>query len=181
MIGSPARAALVLDDLLTDPHGREVLAELRRHVPTAVADQDQAAAADALRLLRFEAPFIGGEVTETAHADVPDWVRLPMLETYLGWCAGKARTCLHSPAPDRPEPVFATAWQPGLVVCSRCVQLTVLRPGSRRDRTCDRCGRVVAGIEHGDGIFAGRLQYGPLLYAWGACSDCLPDDLGHDR
>jgi len=112
---------------------------------------------------------------------MPEWVRLPMLETYVGWCTGRGSTCIHAPAPDRPEPMFAVAWRPGLVACARCIHLTVLRPGSRADRRCDCCGRIVAGIEHAEGIHPGRLQYGALLYGWGACPDCVPDNRAVDR
>jgi hypothetical protein len=59
--------------------------------------------------------------------------------------------------------MFAVAWRPGLVACARCIHLTVLRPGSRADRRCDCCGRIVADIEHAEGIHPGRLQYGALL------------------
>jgi len=126
-------------------------------------------------------PLIGGEVTELDFAAMPEWVRLPMLETYVGWCTGRGSTCIHAPAPDRPEPMFAVAWRPGLVACARCIHLTVLRPGSRADRRCDCCGRIVAGIEHAEGIHPGRLQYGALLYGWGACPDCVPDNRAVDR
>jgi len=143
------RATLALDDLLTDPLGRELLAEVNADLPAHLVDQLDAARDDTLRLLRFEAPLIGGQVTELDFAGMPEWVRLPMLTTYVAWALGRGKTCTHSPTPQRPEPVFAVAWRPELVTCARCVHLTVLHPGSRLDRTCDCCGRVVAGIDRG--------------------------------
>ncbi|SCL20480.1 hypothetical protein [Micromonospora inyonensis] len=81
------------------------------------------------------------------------------------------------PAPTRPAPaapVVAAAWKPGLIVCHACTYLTALPRGSDRDRTCDACGRVCAGVEHGDGIHPGMVQLGPLVYQYGVCGDCKP-------
>lgn len=168
------RAALALDDLLADPHGRAALAALNAYAPTWLVDQGDAAAADAYRWLEFEAPLIGGKLGRLDHAALAGWVRLGVVSTWTAWSLGQGSTCMHAPSVDRPEPVFAAAWRPGLVACARCVHLTVLRPGSPADRTCDACGHVVAGIDHGEGIYPGRLQFGPMLYAYGTCDGCRP-------
>src|SRR4051794_13533714 len=58
------RATLALDDLLTDPRGRELLAEVNAGLPRHLVDQLDAARDDTLRMLKFEAPLIGGKVTK---------------------------------------------------------------------------------------------------------------------
>lgn len=182
MTPNPARAALALDDLLSTPAGRAVLGEAARHAPTWFADQAGAAAADAVRWLEFEATFMNaGKVGNVDRAEVPDWIRLGVTVAWTTWVLGRGSTCLHSPTVDRPEPVFATAWQPGLIACSRCIHLTVLRPGSVADRTCDGCGHVVAGLDDGEGIHPGRVQFGPLLYAYGTCPGCVPVGIEQPR
>jgi hypothetical protein len=178
-----ARAALVLDELYTTPRGRQTITDLHQHqyASTGLADQRRAAADDALRFLQLEAPLLGAPVTELDIAALPEWLRLDLLSTWTTWQAGSGRTCMHDPRPDRPEPVFAAAWLPGLIACARCIHLTVLPRGSRKDRTCDRCGHVVAGIDHGEGIHPGRITFGPIVFGYGTCPDCKPIDLGHDR
>jgi hypothetical protein len=177
-----ARTALVLDELYRTPRGRQAINEINRYAPPALADQGRAAASDALRFLELEAPYLGAPVTEVDIAAIPEWLRLDLLSTWTAWLAGTGRTCMHDPHPDRPEPVFAAAWLPGLIACRRCIHLTVLRPGSVKDRTCDRCGRVAAGLEHGEGIHPGRITFGPIVFAFGMCPDCRPNDApGHDQ
>jgi hypothetical protein len=175
-----AHSALALDELFRDPHRDEMLAEINAQVPPAVADQRQAAARDAHRFLELEAPFLGAPVEELDIARLPDWLRLDLLSTWSGWTSGTGRTCVHDPRPERPEPVFAAAWRPGLIACQRCIHLTVLRPGSKADRTCDCCGHVVAGLDQGEGISPGRLTFGPIVFGYGLCSSCTPD-LDHLR
>ncbi len=154
--------ALALDELLTHmaPAQARALAEWAEHdAPPAVRahwDQNAAASRDALALLDAEAVLLGGTGRISApHGDVPGWVR-------LGASAA------------RPEPVYAAAWRPGLVACIACLHLLELPRGSAASRTCDSCGRVTTGVEHGDGIHPCRVQYGPLTLAFGTCGDCLP-------
>jgi hypothetical protein len=144
--------------------------------PTWFRDQVNAAADDAHAWMQLEASLIGSPVKSGDVASIPGWMRLGVLTTYTQWAAGLGSTCMHNPTIDSPEPVFATAWQPGLVACARCIHLTVLRPGSKADRTCDGCGHVVAGLQHGEGIYPGRVQLGPLVYAVGTCKSCRPAD-----
>jgi hypothetical protein len=172
---SATQTALALDELYTGPHRTEVLAKINARVPTAVADQRQAAAQDAHRFLELEAPLLGAPVEELDVAALPGWLRLDLLSTWTGWTTGTGKTCMHDPRPDRPEPVFAAAWRPGLVVCRRCVYMTVLRPGSKADRTCDGCGHVVAGLDRGEGICPGRLTFGAVIFGYGLCEGCAHD------
>ena len=168
-------AVLIADEVLGDADPA-VLDLLRHAVPVALRDQTEAATDDAHRVLLAEAAALGVEGENIPHRDMAEWVRLPLLDTWVRWCTGRGRTCLHEPHPDRPEPVFAAAWRPGLVACARCPHLIQLRRGSAKDRTCDRCGRVTTGPERGDGIHPGRVQLGPLLFAYGCCGDCRPAD-----
>ncbi|WP_214365627.1 hypothetical protein [Pseudonocardia sp. H11422] len=170
------RAALDLDDLLADDALLDALRdELGPLVPTAYADQAAAAAADTRHLLDRLAPHIEGKVTGCRTTDIPAWVRLPLLATHTRWALGHARTCLHAPDLRRPQPVYAAAWRPDLVVCMACTRLVDLRPGSRADRTCDGCGHVTTGPEHGDGIRPCAVTFGSMLWAWGACERCHVD------
>lgn len=111
--------------------------------------------------------------SECTTADVPDWVRLGHLDVFLKWMKGDARTCLHAPHPDRPEPLFAVAWRPGIVVCRQCPHM--LKVTGKKDKTCDACGHVCTG-EDGDTIRSLMLQSGLLTYMAGACRDCAPAD-----
>ncbi len=43
------------------------------------------------------------------------------------------------------------------------------------DKTCDCCGRIVTGIEHGDGIHTHTVWFGGLAYQAGACKNCYQD------
>ena len=71
------------------------------------------------------------------------------------------------PNPDRPEPVFAAAWKPGLIVCALCTPL--LKLVGEADKTCDGCGHACAGVDVGDGICTVTVMLSALSYA-----ACLP-------
>ncbi len=105
--------------------------------------------------------------------ELPAWVRLQLLDTWLRWTTNKATTCRHNPQAEYPAPVFAALWRPGLVSCGPC-SAYLLRLTGDADRTCDSCGRVVAGLNVGDGIFPCGVVYGPMTLLWGACGDCRP-------
>lgn len=175
---------LAVDDALTTmtAGGWRELAEWVEHdAPPAWRarfDQLQSAAGAAHDVLAVEGALLGSPtgVIQQPAGDVPGWIRLDMLSAYVGWVAGRARTCMHSPNAARPDPVYAAAWRPGLVVCTRCTHLLELPRGSAEDRRCDGCGRVTTGPEHGDGIRPSRVQYGPLILAFGVCGDCTPTD-----
>lgn len=178
---SVGRVALWLDEMMAE-HPQEFDAIARAfnaELGVAVNDQGHAAQRDARRLLEL----MGREMrdvlrTDVRHGDVEEWVRLPMVETYVAWVAGEAEVCQHLADARGPQPAVAAAWMPGKVVCPRpaCVLRLSLPHGSEGDRTCDRCGRVVAGLAHDDGIFPSRIVYGPLVYMWGACRDCAPPE-----
>ncbi|KXK61960.1 hypothetical protein AWW66_11000 [Micromonospora rosaria] len=169
--------ALVLEHLMLHRRYGELVAQLRAATPVHVVDQLDAATDHAHQFMTTAAHAALGEsnARTTDAAGVPGWLRLPLLDTLTTWFADQAATCRHQPHPDRPEPVIAAAWKPGLVVCTRCAPMTGLPRNSDRDRTCDRCGRVCAGVEHGDGIYPGMVQVGALVYQYGVCGQCRPD------
>ncbi len=136
---------------------------------TALADQVDAARTEAVALMEL----VEGEPAQwTPRTDIEEWIRLGLLDTFIAWIDGHAKTCMHSPDPRRPESVFCCAWKPLLVVCTPCMPL--LRAVGDADKTCDRCGHVCAGIEADDGIYTGTVWFGALAYQFGTCTDCRP-------
>ncbi|MFR9803146.1 hypothetical protein ACL02T_12685 [Pseudonocardia sp. RS010] len=174
------RTVLALDDLLADD---ELLADALADRPallgTAAVDQADAAAREARELLDRAADLLGAAAGQCRTSDAPGWARLAILDTFVRWTLGRATTCLHAPDARRPRPVLAAAWKPGLIACPSCVHLVTLPHGSRADRTCDACGHVTTGPEHGDGIRPGAVTYGPMTWLHGVCERCaheLPGD-----
>lgn len=170
-----AATTLALDELLaalsTAPAAvRAAAAEL---VPLHLRDQYAAASAEVDRAFADAAATQAAtEVLGYIHwSDIPDWLRLGLADAIRGYTDATARTCLHTPDPRHPAPVVAAAWRPGLVCCPPCAAMRLHLRGEA-DRRCDRCGRVVAGVEHDDGIHPVRIAYGPLIYLAGACGDC---------
>lgn len=164
-------STLALDALMQHPRFPEYVEMMRQAVPVGLMDQADSAASDAHRLLTTIAGYVGvNEGRAMPAAEVPDWLRLGLLDAFTGYANGTARSCRHSPDPWRPAPVVAAAWMPSLITCSDCVHLFALTPGSVKDQTCDACGRRCD-----DGpIHPGAAQLGPLLYRYGTCIDCRP-------
>jgi hypothetical protein len=165
--------AIALDEFLTKATDAD-WAAMRKAAPAHLLDQHDAAATEALNATMTEMALFHGakEITWARHRDVPEWIRLSVLDTVTRFFAGRADTCMHQPSADHPEPVLAAAWRPGLVTCTDCAHL--FRLAGDADRRCDRCGRVCAGLP-GDGIHACRVMFGPLVYAYGLCVGCMAD------
>lgn len=97
--------------------------------------------------------------------EAPEWVVLLVAEAFLAYGTGQADTCPCSPSADRPSPVYAAAWRPGVIACGRHgAYLFAL--GGDAAKTCDRCGSVVEDITT-DAIVAG-----PLTFHFGLCPGC---------
>jgi hypothetical protein len=143
--------------------------------PTAFADQLHAAAADSRAMMKAVEPTAA---RLAAVEDVDDWLRLGLFDAFLQWTNGAAKTCLHAPTPIRPEPVWAAAWKPGLIVCTGCMPL--LKVFGDADKRCDRCGHICAGPEAGDGIYTLTVWLGAFAYQAGACTDCHTGSNPHD-
>ncbi|MEZ5184770.1 MAG: hypothetical protein R2720_03410 [Candidatus Nanopelagicales bacterium] len=112
-----------------------------------------------------------GTLHEVRWADIPPWVRLQVLDVWASWHEGTAETCTCWPVPQNLETVVTALWRPGLVACPDCARV-LLRARGDKDRTCDLCGHVVAGLDAGEPIYPRTLAYGHMLVSWGECPDC---------
>lgn len=164
---------LALDALLTHPRYPELVDWLRAITPVNVVDQADAAANDAHQLLTATAATLTGATTQASTpAQVPDWLRLGVVDALTTWTAGTGSTCPHVPTPDQAQPVLAAAWKPSLTTCTRCLHhWTLNRAAALR---CDACGRQCTGHPD-DPIHAGMIQLGPMLYQFGTCTGCRPE------
>lgn len=163
---------LTLDRALHDPILAAVLAQ-RAQTPGWLSDQIHAARDEAVAVSQHAVDVgLYSHLEEGFTRDLPDWIRLGAFTALVEWMMGQGSTCMHSPHHDRPEPVYAAAWRPGLVVCSRCPHLFMMRHRSERDRTCDACGRVVAGLDVDDPIKPYTVHIINLAYSVGTCRGC---------
>lgn len=169
---SAAQAAIWLDELLCRPELAPLVEKMRARTPQWFIDQADAAARDTVRGADALAESYGTAPGRILPADLPDWLRLGMLQTVAEWITGSARTCLHNPDAWHPQPVAAAAWKPGLIVCAPCGFLLSVGHGTVRDRTCDGCGHVCAGVDKGDPIYPSAVTYGPVTYMVGTCTPC---------
>jgi len=167
---NPHRGTVALDELL-EKLTPEMVAEIHRHAPAGLVDQLAAAHRDSVAILEA---IENRSARHVPGSSIDDWLRLGLLDTFLTWASGHARVCIHAPDFRRPEPVWAAAWKPGLVVCTRCTRL--LKVFGDADKTCDRCGRITAGVEANDPIYTLTTLLGSFTYQAGACRDCLPED-----
>jgi len=148
-------------------------AALRALAPVHMVDQFDAAASHVERLFKGMGANMKATIGGIDFPNVPDWLRLTLVDTWAGFIEGTIDTCQHAPRIDRPEPVVSAVWRPGLIVCAHCIHLTKATGAS--DLTCDRCGRVCAGLDHGEGIHPCSLTFGPLVYFFGLCPDCMTE------
>jgi hypothetical protein len=112
---------------------------------------------------------LGNKARWVPHLGLPEWVRLGMYDVLIRWSEGRALTCSHQPSIDRPQPVYAAAWKPGVVVCGQCQPM--LRVIGLADRTCDGCGHECMGMPD-DGILPVSAFTGALAYQVGVCVSC---------
>lgn len=160
---------LALETVMLSPHFAEIVKKVREVSPTWYLDQLDAAVTDV-----SAAQASTGERVGLDMADTPTWLRLGVLDAWASYCLGDATTCVHNPSADRPEPVFAAAWKPGIVACRACTHLLVLPRNSRADRICDACGYECAGLDAGDPIYPSSAQIASMLYHFGTCAGCRP-------
>jgi hypothetical protein len=164
--------ALELDDILASMTLEQANA-IRGRLPPGFADQAHAATVE----LEAQAEAIcdrPGATAQLPACAVDDWIRLGLLDAFVTFAAGQAKTCKHSPTLTTPQPVWSAAWKPNLVVCSQCVHLLRIARHSPVDKTCDCCGRVTTGPENSDGIIplivAIRFVRIPRRLMWGLCA-----------
>jgi hypothetical protein len=140
----------------------EQIEQARSLFPVAFRDQMRSAEADSFAALMaaFDGVEPGPYISATDY-----WMRLALVDTWLKWASGTARTCMHMPDYHRPQPVAAAAWKPGLVSCVQCMHLFQLTGDA--DRTCDCCGRIDS-----EGVHPVGTTFGCLTYFAGVCDDC---------
>lgn len=167
---------LLLEALMLDPQYDAIVQRLRAATPTAAVDQADAATTDALNTMTAMAEHLGADgVNGALPRDVPAWLRLGVLDAFVGYLSGRADTCRHNPSASSPSPVFAAAWRPGVLSCQACCGFVFRLPtNSDQDAMCDSCGHRCAGVEADDPIYPSLIQLGPLVFQYGTCSDCSP-------
>ena len=131
--------------------------------PTALADQLQAASADAVTHLHALADLIGGPAV---YEPVHPWL-IEQFEriTFALTTGGAARFCPHIGA--APRVVHAYAWAPGLLVCPGCTWLAT--PDAAESTTCDRCRR------HVRLLWSRFIANGPVILGYALCRTCTTE------
>jgi hypothetical protein len=159
------RNAVELDEFLASCSDEE-FERLQSGATPGFRDQLKAAAEEGRRM---EEGALGKRARWVDRTALNDWVRLGMYDALCVWFSGKARTCMHQPTPESPEPVFSAAWKPGLIVCARCTDLLVVTGDA--NMTCDGCGHLCQGMPD-DGIKPVTTFVGALGYQVGVCTRC---------
>lgn len=167
------RTVLALDKFLTDPPSASALTEIRAlwdKVPVGYRDQLDAAITETRSLTdsQLASGLVDGHLLPPQGH--PDWLRRGALDALVTWLVRSGSGCEHVSPPCSPQPVFAAAWRPRLMVCQRCVGLLAVSD-DEADRTCDGCGKVVdPGRE--ERMHPGALELGELRYHFGVCAGC---------
>jgi hypothetical protein len=107
----------------------------------AAATKELTATTNQRAALGYAAGYYSAPGRWGTREDVPDWVKQGWEYAFTPWMHGEGRTCRHNPNVLCPQPVWACAWKPGLVVCAECLHLFDVATVAE-DRTCDGCGRV---------------------------------------
>lgn len=149
----------------------ERAAHARDRLPPGFTDQMAAAAAEVERSIGRIYDGTGAIRRNARFGAWPDWLRIGLLDTYVAWSYGRARTCRHAPTPTAPQPVWAGAWKPRHVACWRCMGQLTLPPGSIADRTCDACGHLTDAAA-GDPIHPSSASLGAFTWMFGTCVRC---------
>jgi hypothetical protein len=149
---------------------------------TAMLDQAGAASAEAEKILGILAALDGTPVQHTepgpVFASIIGRLRTRALAGQLTLCADLSYTA--------PEPAFWCAWAPGRLRCAACAQAAHKRiRGTREDRRCDNCRRVVRRI-HSDAVQLAAVVVDlppwplrcvpPVTLMFGLCPHCQQAD-----
>lgn len=169
------RLTLAMEELILDPRYAEMAHACQQLLPTAVRDQHAAANLHARRVGDQIGKHLESTMLTPEAHQIPGWLRLGLIEAWVGHCSGSASTCRHMPSIDSPQPVTAAAWRPGLIVCVYCVFLLMPVSGSVMDKTCDGCGHICEGVDRNDPIHPSTISFGSLIYQFGICGDCRID------
>ncbi|ONH61285.1 hypothetical protein CcI49_06765 [Frankia sp. CcI49] len=83
---------------------------------------------------------------------LPRWYRAMVAEVMTRYRHGQVWTCDHAPAYRLGLPVAAATWEPGLVVCGRCVGALDVEGQAAVPHCCEICreaGAAPYGTRHG--------------------------------
>ncbi|MER7280488.1 hypothetical protein ABT369_39225 [Dactylosporangium sp. NPDC000244] len=171
------RITLAMEQLFLHPDFPKLAEHVHKLLPVDAADQHGAANRHTRELASAIGDHLNSTRIEGGPDAVPGWLRLGVIEAWIGHCSGTADTCRHSPAIGSPQPVLAAAWRPGVIVCGRCTHLLPPVRNSVQDRTCDGCGHECAGVDADDPIYPSVVQLGSLIFQFGMCDSCRLDAL----
>ena len=110
---------------------------------------------------------------EGSTAVLPDGIRLSHARTLVGWFTDTGETCPHRPNYLSPEPVFAAAWEPNLVVCLACKAMLDPTPDH-----CNLCGDQFEG-ENDAGFLISII--GTMAYGVSVCRTCEKETVNADQ
>lgn len=158
--------------LLGNPQGKEWFKNAANRIPVDLKDQLDAAVRDTTEITGLTATLGDYDILNTGQT--PRWVVQALSQHVAKFVLNEIDTCIHNPAPLRPQPVILAAWRPDLAVCMRCLHLVTLPLRGREARLCDGCGKECRGVDVGDPIREGQVQIGMIRYIYGACRDCFP-------
>ncbi len=131
---------------------------------SAYADQARAAVAEAEQIAARAAARAGAEW----RPGVENATAVRLVRELNGRAMFGLPTCEH--LPGSPAVGWWVAWAPELMRCVRCARDVLLATcGTREDRRCDGCGRLV------DRIHPTMVQGGSVVITLGLCGDCEAD------
>ncbi len=131
---------------------------------SAYADQARAAVAEAEQIAARAAVRTGAEW----RPGVENATAARLVRELNGRVMFGLPTCGH--LPDSPAVGWWICWSPELMRCVRCARDVLLATrGTREDRRCDGCGRLV------DRIHPTMVQGGSVVITLGLCGDCEAD------
>ena len=149
---------------------------------TALLDQADAASGHAAAIMTAIASRDGTPVRNVRPGPVTRSLIIAMNNSSA---AGRLTFCPHL-SYTSPEPAWWCAWAPGRLRCARCARAASLRiKGTREDRRCDHCRKIVATI-HADMAALPPLVIDlppyppacipPVTMAYGLCPACQETD-----
>jgi hypothetical protein len=157
-----------IDTAIAEGREAELLAE--HDLPVGQKDQLDAARDDLIRGLLQKPVANQGDL---GFADQPGWLRLGIIMAGARWLHGQARTCLHNPTAEKPEPVHLALWLPDLMVCEECTHLLV----APEHPSCAGCGIRNEFTSEVEGSVSPRLVIvvvGFVAIRVFACAECMP-------
>jgi hypothetical protein len=135
----------------------------------ALADQHQAATADAERIALATAADTDGVVERIAADEWHPWIAAIFDEINDTIAAGRMRMCPH--LTNSPQPVYISAWRRDVLLCPHCMIHLCESLTPTDALTCDRCTQH----DPSGGLYPITVQNGSALIAFGLCDTCHTD------